>query len=80
LTVAAIKSKSAELTMTCSPIMNKLKPREDPKKAAEPSADPPPPPAPREPRRRFKDPVPDLYPMETDKASENGDKAMDVDP
>jgi heat shock protein 4 len=41
LTVAAIKSKSVELTMTFSPIMNKPKPREDPKKAAAPSADPP---------------------------------------
>jgi heat shock protein 4 len=77
LTVAAIKSKSAELTMTCSPIMNKPKPKEEPKKAA--AADPPASSSGAK-KNGSEDPIPDLDPMETDKASENGDKAMDVDP
>jgi heat shock protein 4 len=81
LSVAAIKAKSAELTMTCSPIMNKPmppKPKEEPKKAADPPAssgatD-------VEKKNGSEDPIPDLDPMESDKASENGEKAMDVDP
>jgi heat shock protein 4 len=77
LTVAAIKTKSAELTMTCSPIMNKpmpKKPKEEAKKA-----DPP-----TEGKSGADDPIPDLDPMEgvtEEKApSENGEKKMDVDP
>jgi heat shock protein 4 len=79
LTVAAIKSKSAELTMTCSPIMNKPKPKEEPKKAAAAPADPPASSSGAK-KNGSEDPIPELDPMETDKASENGDKAMDVDP
>lgn len=77
LTVASLKTKNMELTMTCSPIMNKpvpKKPKEEPKKEA-------PAPSAKSDANGASDDMPDLDPMDTDAPpQENGEAKMDVDP
>jgi heat shock 70kDa protein 4 len=75
LTVASLKTKNMELTMTCSPIMNKpvpKKPKEEPKKEETPAT-------PATANDDNED-MPDLDPMETESPQANGEAKMDVDP